>query len=323
MRRNLAEQVTFGGGGLDRDAKLRGTPEALIRAQRSPEAGTLIFWRGFCLMATPGQVARLPMDHPVLRHAAEAPIFLGRGEKHPIFAHDISAWNPDEGRSQEPGAGWAAEDLPHHPDLIGLEGFADLRRVMSQLSPLDAELAATAKGLYSWHATHRFCARCGHPTEMAEGGWQRSCPSCGGQHFPRTDPVVIMLVTHGNNVLLGRSPGWPEGMYSLLAGFVEPGESIEAAVRREVAEETAVQVGDVRYQCCQPWPFPNSLMFGCTGIASSCEIEVDPVEIEQAMWVPREEVALIFAGGHPVIRQPRKGAIAEYLLRNWLADTLD
>ncbi|HIF76500.1 MAG TPA: NAD(+) diphosphatase, partial [Sulfitobacter sp.] len=145
---------------------------------------------------------------------------------------------------------------------------------------------------------------------------------CGGAHFPRTDPVVIMLITHGNSVLMGRSPGWPEGMYSLLAGFVEPGETVEAAVRREVFEEAGVQVGAVSYLSSQPWPFPASLMLGCAGEALSRDLTIDPVEIEDALWVTREEMMDVFAGSHPRLLPARRGAIAHFLLENWLADTL-
>ncbi|MEO0917723.1 MAG: NAD(+) diphosphatase, partial [Pseudomonadota bacterium] len=158
---------------------------------------------------------------------------------------------------------------------------------------------------------------------MAMAGWQRDCPACGHHHFPRTDPVVIMLITHGNAVLVGRSPGWPEGMYSLLAGFVEPGETVEAAVRREVFEEVGVRVGPVRYLASQPWPFPASLMLGCAGDALSTDLTLDPNEIEDALWVSREEMAKAFSGTHPTILPARKGAIAHFLLRAWLADRLD
>jgi NAD+ diphosphatase len=194
---------------------------------------------------------------------------------------------------------------------------------MTWLTPRDAELAATGKAILGWHDTHRFCARCGQATEVSQAGWQRVCPSCKGAHFPRTDPVVIMLITSGNAVLMGRSPGWPEGMFSLLAGFIEPGETLEAAVRREVFEETGVRVGAVRYLASQPWPFPASLMIGCAGVATSTEITIDPQEIEAAMWVRREEMMEAFAGNHPSILPARKGAIAHFLLENWLADRLD
>ena len=141
-------------------------------------------------------------------------------------------------------------------------------------------------------------------------------------HFPRTDPVVIMLVTHGNDVLLGRSPHWPEGMYSLLAGYMEPGEGIEEAVRREVFEETGVRVGDVGYLSSQPWPFPTSLMIGCTAQALNKDLTLDPIEIEDAKWVSREGVANSFAGNDPELLPSRKGSIAQFLLERWLADRI-
>lgn len=180
-----------------------------------------------------------------------------------------------------------------------------------------------SRAILGWHSNHRFCARCGARSDIALAGWQRICPSCGAQHFPRTDPVVIMLVTHGNSVLLGRSPGWPEGTYSLLAGFIEPGETIEAAVRREVREEAGVEVAEVSYLASQPWPYPASLMIGCRGRALGREIIPDPTEIEDALWLTREEMAAVFAGTHARVRAPRPGAIAHFLLYNWLADRLD
>ncbi len=159
---------------------------------------------------------------------------------------------------------------------------------------------------------------------MILAGWQRQCPKCSAQHFPRTDPVVIMLITRGNRVLMGRSPGWPEGMFSLLAGFVEPGETIEGAVRREVMEESGIRVGPVSFLSDQPWPYPSSLMIGCRGEALNEDIVIDPKEIEDAAWFTREEITDAFAGNNPPGLKPaRKGAIAHFLLWNWLADRLD
>src|SRR5690606_6147260 len=152
---------------------------------------------------------------------------------------------------------------------------------------------------------------------------QRVCGACGAQHFPRTDPVVIMLITRGNSTLLGRSPGWPEGTYSCLAGFMEPGETMQAAVRRAGAEGTRVRVGAVRYLASQPGPYPASLMRGAAGEALDETIILDPNELEAARWVSREDLARAFAGDHPEIRAPRRGAIAGFILGNWLADRLD
>ncbi|MGI3169363.1 NAD(+) diphosphatase [Pseudooceanicola sp. C21-150M6] len=317
------EEVTFGGSGLDRAAELRGQTEVLAAAARDPGSCCILLWRGFPLVTGGVALARLPMAHPVLQGRDRAPVLLGREEAGLVFAQDISEWSPP-GAPADMGPGRQVQQpLPAHPEVETIHAFADLRAVMAGLSPRDAELLATAKAIYNWHSTHGFCAKCGRPSEVTMAGWQRDCPACGAKHFPRTDPVVIMLITHGNDTLLGRSPGWPEGMWSLLAGFVEPGETIEAAVRREVWEEAHVKVGQVDYLNCQPWPFPNSLMFGCRGEALSRDITVDPVELEDARWVSREEMVDVFAGTHPDIRPPRNGAIAEFIMRNWVADRLD
>ncbi len=319
-----AEQVTFGGSGLDRAAELRGDVPALAALLQESATRTIVLWQGKPLMAGDGpdrSLARLTLDHPILKEARTVPILLGREDGAARFAHDISGWVPDEDVS-EVGA-FIDKSEQRHPTLPDDHGFAELRSVMTALGPRDAELAATAKAIIGWHDTHGFCARCGAQSDVTQAGWQRVCQACGGSHFPRTDPVVIMLITHGNRVLLGRSPGWPAGMYSCLAGFVEPGESIEAAVRREVWEEAGVRVGEVRYLSSQPWPFPASLMFGCQGIALTDDITIDPVEIEDALWVSREDVMDALAGRREGLLPARKGAIAHFLLRNWLADTLD
>jgi NAD+ diphosphatase len=320
----LAETVTFGGSALDRAGEIRNDPEALAAARAHPDARAIALWRGKPLIkrSRPAELLRLPMDHPALEDAAADLILLGREAGAPRFAADLSAWRP-EGQGEATVGAFLDPSEQHHPALADDQVFAELRRIMTWLSPRDAELAATAKAILEWHRAHRFCAKCGAPSEMRQAGWQRTCPACNAGHFPRTDPVVIMLITHGNSVLMGRSPGWPEGMYSLLAGFVEPGETLEAAVRREVFEEAGVKVGAVSYLSSQPWPFPASLMFGCQGEALSEEIEIDPVEIEDALWVSREEMAAAFAGEHPSILPARKGAIAHFLLEHWLADRLD
>ena len=319
-----AETVTFGGSGLDRAAELRQDAGALERLRESAHARAIVLWRGKPLIQRnrPAALLQLPMDHPILRDASENSIFLGREDGAPRFAFDLSEWSPEPAQTATVG-GFLDPSEQRHPLMAETEVFAELRRIMTWLTPRDAELAATAKALLDWHKAHGFCARCGAPSVANQGGWQRHCPACDTSHFPRTDPVVIMLITHGNMVLMGRSPGWPEGMYSLLAGFIEPGETLEAAVRREVYEEAGVKVGPVRYLASQPWPFPASLMLGCHGEATSREITIDPVEIEDAFWASREEIAEAFAGTHPKLLPARKGAIAHFLLENWLADRLD
>lgn len=320
----IAETVTFGGSGLDRAAHLRNQPEAIAALAARSDARCFAIWRGKLLMHRDGAqgLVWLPMDHPLFAEATEPPVFLGLDEAGPRFASDVSRFRPT-GVDEEALKRFFDPNEYGVPGLPETQRFAEMRGAMMELSPRDAELAATGKAILEWHRSHGFCARCGAESEMINAGWQRSCASCGGQHFPRTDPVVIMLITSGNSVLLGRSPGWPEGMYSLLAGFVEPGETLEAAVRREVLEETQVKVGAVRYLASQPWAFPNSLMFGCEGIAESTEITLDPVELEHALWMTREEVADSFSGTNPSVKPARAGSIAHFLLRNWLADRLD
>ena len=314
-----AETVTFGGSGLDRAGDIRAD---FTTVKAMPGARTALFWRGKPMVDASDTLVTVPLDHPVLEDAAPDAILIGRDDTGPILGHDLSPWTPEDLDTSTLG-GFVDRSLQTHPALPDDHAFAELRMIMTKLSPRDAEVAATGKAIFDWHRTHLFCARCGHPSDMVMAGWERHCPSCGGKHFPRTDPVVIMLITHGNSVLIGRSPGWPEGMYSLLAGFVEPGETLEAAVRREVLEESGVRVGPVSYLASQPWPFPASLMFGCRGEAVSEEIKIDPEEIEDARWLTREEMATVFEGAHPEVKPARPGAIAHFLLRNWLADTLD
>ena len=197
-------------------------------------------------------------------------------------------------------------------------------RLWAAMSALDPEELATygaARSLVDWHARHRFCARCGAPTRLAKGGWQRNCTNdaCKGEHFPRVDPVTIMLVEHSGRLLLGRQPRFPPRRFSALAGFVEPGESIEEAVAREVLEEAGVRVTSVSYIASQPWPFPSSLMMGCHAVAAGDALTIDTTELEEADWFTREEVAAAMAGdeGGRFLAPPPQ-AIAHHLLKWWL-----
>jgi NAD+ diphosphatase len=205
------------------------------------------------------------------------------------------------------------------------DGFLDRRILvvrsiaMGGLVPQDqAAMLAAAKALMNWHARHRFCSNCGSPTEVAVAGWRRDCPVCKAIHFPRTDPVVIMLAVDGDACLLGRQPRFPKGMYSALAGFVEPGETIEAAVRREVREEAGVVCRAVQYFASQPWPFPASLMIGCFAEAESRKLEIDQVELEDARWFSRHEAIALVERRHPdSLTAPTPMAIAHHLLKRW------
>ena len=191
-------------------------------------------------------------------------------------------------------------------------------RLLPLLSAEEAALYGGARSLVDWHARHRFCAVCGSPTDLFRGGWGRRCGSCNAEHFPRVDPVVIMLAEHEDRVLVGRQGGFPPGFFSALAGFVEPGESLEEAVARELFEEAGIHVSDVSYVASQPWPFPSSLMIGCRAVAKDPALTLDTTEIEAAMWVDRAEVRAALAGdmGAPFLAPPSL-AIARYLLEDW------
>jgi NAD+ diphosphatase len=316
-----AELVTFGGSGaqraepeLGRAAHLRDKPDDLIAmlGLYTP------LWQGKVALHQGQSAVWLPLNHPVFA-LGESPVFLGLVNGMARFAIDISRWTPEIEPMQ---AGFLDQTQQVHPDLPDDTAFFDLRMVMTALSALDAECLAIAKGLMNWHASHGFCAACGQKTDISHAGWQRHCVACGRSHFPRTDPVVIMLVVSQNRLLLGRSAQWPAGMYSLLAGFVEPGEVIEAAVRREVYEESGIRIGKVRYLASQPWVFPASLMIGCICEAQTTDIKIDPTELEDAQWVTREDLVSIKGGSHPVIKPGRHGAIAQFLIESWLQDRI-
>ncbi len=230
---------------------------------------------------------------PLAEAGDEEPLLLGVGERGPVFA---------------------AEGDASRLSLLSL------REAAASLPQADGGLAAYAAALLNWHRRHRFCANCGAPTEIREAGHVRGCPSCGAEHHPRTDPVVIMLVLRGDEVLLGRQASWPPGRYSALAGFVEPGESLEEAVAREVLEESGVLVGPPRYVSSQPWPFPASLMLGFVAPWAGGEPHIGDQELEDVRWFAREEVEAALAGRGP-LRLPPPLAIARRLVDGWLETT--
>lgn len=210
-----------------------------------------------------------------------------------------------------------AERLKERDDLL----VTDLRTIAVRglVAAEHLQPIAIAKALLTWHARHRFCANCGAATTVTEAGWRRDCARCGVQHFPRTDPCVIMLAIDGERCLLGRSARFPPAMWSCLAGFVEPGESLEEAVRRETFEEAGIAVGRVNYFGSQPWPYPMSLMIGCFAEAKSVDLNIDRNEIEDARWVPREEAALMITRKHPDgLMTPPPMAVAHHIIRAFI-----
>ena len=274
---------TFTGAALDRAGDRRGDDEWVAAQLADPAARAVVAGTGGVHVAG-GRLALVP-----LAELGGEPLLLGLGEDGPVFAAEATA----------PGA------------LLGL------REAAASLPQADGGLAAYAAALLGWHRRHRFCANCGHPTEVREAGHVRSCPNCGAVHHPRTDPVVIMLVLRGEEVLLGRQPSWPPGRYSALAGFVEPGESLEEAVAREVREEARVEIGTPRYVSSQPWPFPSSLMLGFVAPWSSGEPVIGDEELEDVRWFTRKAVHEAVEG-RGELQLPPPLAIARRLVDGWL-----
>lgn len=229
-------------------------------------------------------------------------IFLGMEKDAAYFAIDVTD-GPDP--SKEGGV------------LGGIGVFSDLRGVAMEIDGGDAAILAQAKSLIDWHQRHGFCAACGGPTRYMEGGYKRQCDGCKAEHFPRTDPVVIMLATKGDKCLLGRGTRFPKGFFSALAGFIEPGESIEEAVERELTEESGIKVKNVRYFSTQPWPYPSSLMIGCFAEAVNEDITLDTTELAEARWFTRDEVKLMMEGKMDGCFVPPPLAIAHQLIKAW------
>jgi NAD+ diphosphatase len=246
-------------------------------------------------------------------------VFLGVIDERAHFALDVSGREAPLDALRSPAL--AAAGIADAPGgQIGVR-FADLRQLAGRLARHEGALLALARAMAYWHMRHRFCGQCGAPTRSEEAGHMRRCtdPACAAMHFPRTDPAVIMLVTDGDRVLLGRNRNFVSGMFSTLAGFVEPGESLEDAVAREVREETAVEVGAVHYHSSQPWPFPANIMLGFYAEAVTTEIAVDYGELEDARWFERDWLAAHVDDRSDDFRLPRGDSIARRLVEDWLA----
>jgi NAD+ diphosphatase len=292
---------------LNRAAHLRNNDEKLMAMESDPRSRAYVVHRDSLVVKKEGEATRalLSIDEALKCGANPGTIFLGLRDGTPVFGMGISAG--------------AAEDLMTRNDVA----VADLRGMATQgvVPPGELSAIAMAKSMVNWHQRHGYCANCGQRTSMKEGGWKRECPSCKAEHFPRTDPVVIMLVTHGDKCLLGRAPRFLPGMYSCLAGFVEAAETIEDAVRREVFEEAGIRCTDVNYYMTQPWPYPSSLMIGCTARATNEDIVVDRTELEDARWFDRDEARLMITRKHPDgLAGPHPFAIAHHLLGRWVHD---
>ena len=315
--KDIALETThiFAGNPFDRGDAQRRDPVWLDAAERNPTSRFLPLARLNVLVH--GRVHEMVRDSNGLRlgwlsradvtrlDIAVAPVFLGLLDGIAHFAIDVSELG----------------DPVHELNLDDAWRFDDARAAAMRLDVADTGILAQSRAQIGWHRSHRCCSACGAPTEPSRGGHVRICPTCKTEHFPRTDPVAIMLILDGDRCLLGQSQGRlaSTGMYSALAGFIDQGESIEEAVRREVREEAGVDVGDVRYHSSQPWPFPSSLMIGCHGTALSTAIEIDGEEMVDVRWFERSDVRTALAGGHPTLKLPGPLAIAHHLIKDWLA----
>jgi NAD+ diphosphatase len=298
-------QPAFISNTLDRAAHLRFSDEKLFALENKSDSRAYVIYRDSLVMKKDGDNVRalLSIDEAVKFGANPGTIFLGLRDGAAVFGMGISA--------------------PAAEKLVGREDVAvsELRGMAMQgvVPPDQLSAIAQAKSMVSWHQRHGFCANCGAKSAMAEGGWKRVCPSCKTEHFPRTDPVVIMLVEKGDKCLLGRQKQFAPGMYSCLAGFVEAAETIEDAVKREIFEESGIRCTDVTYYMTQPWPYPSSLMIGCSARALTDDIVIDKMELEDARWFDRDEAMLMWKREHPDgLAGPHPFAIAHHLLGRWL-----
>ncbi|HZQ12862.1 MAG TPA: NAD(+) diphosphatase [Pseudolabrys sp.] len=297
-------------GRIERAAEQRTDEAALAAFAADSRAGAYVIGIEMIVMKKGS-----PMSDPLFTMAqaramegATETVFLGLIDGAPRFGFGITAQAAEALKSRD---GFHVTDLRS----IAVQGLVE----PDHLPPI-----AEAKAVLHWHARHRFCPNCGAATQPVSGGWKRDCAACKTEHFPRTDPVVIMLAIDGERCLLGRSPRFAPTMWSCLAGFIEPGESIEDAVHRETREEAGITCGRVRYFASQPWPFPTSLMIGCHAQALTTDIVVDRSELEDARWFARDEIVAMLRRQHPQgLTTPPPVAIAHHIIRAWIEGEVD
>jgi NAD+ diphosphatase len=294
---------------IERAAELRADDAALTHLTAQPAAGAYVIGGDWIVMkkAAPLNAPLFTLADARALGAAGETVFLGLLDGVARFGHGLA---PAAAEALKSDARYLVTDLRS----IAVQGLVE---------PAHLPLIAEAKAVLHWHLRHRFCSNCGAPTQVTQAGWKRDCASCKAEHFPRTDPVAIMLAVNGEQCLLGRSPRFLPTMWSCLAGFIEPGEAIEDAVRRETREEAGITCGRVVYFHSQPWPFPSSLMIGCHAEALTSDIVVDRAELEDARWFSKAEVESMLLRRHPQgLTTPPPVAIAHHLIRAWVEDEI-
>ena len=301
----LSAALGYAENELNRRGELREQPDEIDRLFSDPAMRMVVIKGDIPVLKQSGMAHDALFARDELRTLGDVRerIFLGMDDARAIFAVQLAAEQPDVATAQD---GLLNLDLRS----IGVQGL---------VTPRVLGMLGTAKSLLGWHQRHRFCAVCGHASETRAAGWKRACLSCGAEHFPRTDPVVIMMAVKGDRCVMGRQSRFAPGVYSCLAGFVEPGETIEDAVRRELYEEAGLAIGQVRYLASQPWPFPGSLMIGAIAETSSDNIVIDHEELEDARWFTRDDVRKMLSGTHPDgLIAPPPIAIAHSLMKAWV-----
>ncbi len=298
---------TFANNPLDRASDKRADSGWIARRYQESTSLVVPFWklRPFTMKGASGKVEtgfmRTGLCESLMGDGAPL-IFLGQDTGGAYFAADVSD----------------ARDPENIGPLAGLGTFQDLRQIALEIAPGDAAILGQARSILDWHQTHRFCSNCGAPTALSDGGYKRECGVCKTEHFPRVNPVAIMLATSGDKCLVGRGRNFPRGMFSALAGFIEPGETIEEAVARELFEEAGVRIKSVAYHSTQPWPWPSQMMIGCFAEAESEDIKIDDNELAEARWVDRATMRATLAGNGPEgFWVPPALAIAHQLIKAW------
>ena len=294
---------------IERAAERRSDDKAIAALTGQPDAGAYVIGGDLIVLkkGAPLNDPQFTMAEARTLAPASETVFLGLLDGAPRFGYGIAPAAADTLKTRD---GFHVTDLRS----IAVQGLVDAEH----LPPI-----AEAKAVLHWHARHRFCPNCGHATQPVQAGWKRDCPQCRVEHFPRTDPVVIMLAIDGERCLLGRSPRFVPTMWSCLAGFIEPGEAIEDAVTRETREEAGITCGRVKYLASQPWPFPTSLMIGCHAEALTRDIVVDRAELEDARWFNKAEIETMLMRKHPQgLTTPPPVAIAHHIIRAWVEDEI-